>query len=261
MRRALSLCLTLALCLAAVPAVAETELVVFAAASMTESLTGIAEMYKSVAPEVTLIFNFDSSGTLKTQLAEGAEADVFISAGQKQMDEIDHSANSDGLDLVLAGSRFDLLSNTVALVVPKGSERGIVSFEDAAGEKVDLMALGNSDVPVGQYAKEVFTSMGLWDRLNAEGKITFASNVKEVLAQVESAAVDCGVVYISDAAASDGVEAAAVAPAGSHQPVRYPAAVLKNAAHPDEAAAFLEYLKGDDCKAVFERFGFGVPER
>lgn len=263
MRRALSLCLTLALCLAAVPALAETELVVFAAASMTESLTGIAEMYKSVAPEVTLIFNFDSSGTLKTQLAEGAEADVFISAGQKQMDEIDRaaSANADGLDLVLEGSRFDLLSNTVALVVPKGSDRGIASFEDTAGQKVDLMALGNSDVPVGQYAQEVFTSMGLWDRLNAEGKITFASNVKEVLAQVESAAVDCGVVYLSDATASDGVEAVAVAPAGSHQPVCYPAAVLKNAAHPAEAASFLEYLKGDDCKAVFERFGSGVPER
>ncbi len=265
MKKPLSVLLTLALCLCAVSAVAETEVVVFAAASMTESLTQIASMYREVAPDVTLTFNFDSSGTLKTQLAEGADADVFISAGQKQMNEIDADAdaaiNTEGLDLVLEGTRFDLLSNTVVLVVPKGSQAGIASFDDVAGDKVALMALGNGDVPVGQYAQQVFTWMGVWDQLKENGKITFASNVKEVLAQVEAAAVDCGVVYISDAATSDGVEVVASAPEGSHKPVNYPAAVLKGAAHPEEAKAFLEYLKGGECKAVFESIGFGVPDR
>lgn len=265
MKKMLALIVAFALCVCAMSATAETEIVVFAAASMTESLNEIAQMYKQVAPDVTLIFNFDSSGTLKTQLVEGADADVFISAGQKQMNEMDITAdpavNTEGLDMIAQDTRYDLLTNTVVLVVPKGSEAGIAFFEDVAGNKVSLMALGNNDVPVGQYAQEIFTFMGVWDQLNADGKITFASNVKEVLAQVEAAAVDCGVVYISDAVTSDGVEVVASAPQGSHKPVNYPAAVLKNAMHPQEAAAFLEYLKGDECKAVFERIGFDVPER
>ena len=176
----------------------QVELVVFAAASMTESLTEIQQMYKTVAPNVKLQFNFDSSGTLKTQIQEGAVADVFISAGQKQMYQLDiaadKSVNTEGLDLVASDTRFDLLTNTVVMIVPKGSEKGITSFADAGTDKVKLMALGNSDVPVGQYSQEIFTYLNLWDKLNSEKKITFGSNVKEVLAQVEEAAVDCGVV-------------------------------------------------------------------
>jgi molybdate transport system substrate-binding protein len=244
---------------------AQTELIVFAAASMTEALTRIGAMYEALYPEIKLVFNFDSSGTLQTQIEEGAEADVFISAGQKQMNALDAAAaaddNPDGQDLILTDTRFDLLSNTVVLIVPEGSDRGIASFEDVGTDKVGLIALGNSDVPVGQYAQDVFTYLGLWDQLNSEGKITFASNVKEVLAQVESAAVDCGVVYISDAVTGTGITVVAAAPEGSHKPVNYPAAVLKNTKHGAEAEAFLEYLKGEDCTKVFTDIGFEVPER
>ena len=132
---------------AAETAAPQVELIVFAAASMTESLTQIAELYKSVAPNVTLTFNFDSSGTLRTQIEEGAQADVFISAGQKEMNALDVTADSEknpkGQDFVLQGTRFDVLTNTVVLIVPEGSDKGIASFEDVATDKVSLIALGN----------------------------------------------------------------------------------------------------------------------
>lgn len=241
------------------------ELIVFAAASMTESLNRIAAMYKEVAPNVELVFNFESSGTLKTQIEEGAEADIFISAGQLQMNQLDITAsaevNTAGLDFVNAETRFNLVTNTVVLIVPEGSTKDISSFEDVATDKVALIALGNSDVPVGQYAQDVFTFLGVWDRLNSENKISKGSNVKEVLAQVEAGAVDCGVVYISDAASASGVTVVASAPEGSHKPVNYPAAALKTSATPEAAAAFLDYLKTDACSAIFTGIGFGIPTR
>lgn len=274
MKKLMAILLSLTLSLGGCAALAEAaptatpapvELVVFAAASMTESLTQIAELYKAVAPNVTLTFNFDSSGTLQTQIEEGAQADIFISAGQKQMNELDVSADAEknpkAQDFVLQGTRFDLLTNTVVLIVPEGSDKGITSFDDVATDKVSLIALGNSDVPVGQYAQDIFTSLGVWDQLNAEKKITFGSNVKEVLSQVESAAVDCGVVYISDATTGKGITVAATAPEGSHKPVNYPAAVLKTTQNEQAAKDFLAYLKGDECAKVFTDIGFQVPER
>lgn len=242
----------------------ESEIIVFAAASMTETMNEIAEMYKAVEPNVNIVYNFDSSGTLKTQIQEGADCDIFISAAQKQMNQLDAvnggDENTEGLDFVDADTRFDIVSNSVVLITPAGNPAGITSFEDVATDKVSLIALGNSDVPVGQYSEEIFTYMGIWDSLNAESKITFGSNVKEVLAQVEEAAADCGVVYSTDAATTDGVEVVASAPEGSHQPITYPAAVLKTAVNYDEAKAFLEYLKTDECRAVFEEAGFVIPE-
>ncbi len=274
MKKMLTVLLTLTLALAVTPVLAETaqtaqpaqtELIVFGAASMTEALTQISELYEAAHPEIKLVFNFDSSGTLQTQIEEGAEADIFVSAGQKQMNALDATAsadaNPDKQDFVLSDTRFDLLTNTVVLIVPEGSDRGITSFEDVATDKVSLVALGNSDVPVGQYAQDVFTYLGVWDQLNSEGKITFGTNVKEVLSQVESGAVDCGVVYISDAVTGTGITVVAAAPEGSHKPVNYPAAVLKGTKHEAEARAFLEYLKGEECAKVFTDIGFQVPER
>ena len=241
-----------------------TTVTVFAAASMTETLNQIAEMYKEVDPSVELVFNFDSSGTLKTQIQEGADCDIFISAAQKQMNQLDATqdteANPDGLDFIDHETRFNLVSNSVVLIAPEGNPKGLASFEDVGTDKVKLIALGNSDVPVGQYSEEIFTNMGIWDQLNADGKITFGSNVKEVLAQVEEGAVDCGVVYSTDAATSEKVDVVATAPEGTHKPIVYPAAVLKNAPNAEKANEFLAYLKTDVCADVFESVGFAIPE-
>ncbi len=239
----------------------KVELIVFAAASMTETIDQIAEMYQEVAPNVTLQCNYDSSGTLKTQIQEGADCDIFISAGQLQMDQLDQEAspevNTEGLDFVDGSTRCNLVQNICVLTVPEGNPKGIESFDDVATDKVEMIALGNSDVPVGQYAEQIFTTLGVWEEI--QPKITFATNVKEVTTQVEQAAVDCGVVYGTDAY-SAGLEAVCTAPEGSHDDVVYPAAVMKTSKHPEEAAAFLEYLKTEDCTKVFESVGFAIPE-
>lgn len=232
---------------------------VFAAASMTETLEKIQEMYKEVEPAVSLTFNFDSSGTLKTQIQEGADCDVFISAAQKQMDQMDaqadSSVNEEGLDFVDGASRVNLLENKVVLAVPQGNPAGISSFEDLGTDKLKLLALGNEDVPVGQYSTEILTNLGLLEKLEADSKITYGSNVKEVTTQVSEASADAGIIYATDAF-SAGLDTVAEAGSDLCKPAIYPAAVLKISQHPDEAQAFLDYLQGDDCMKVFEETGF-----
>jgi molybdate transport system substrate-binding protein len=224
------------------------ELTIFAAASLTEALTEISELYIAANPGTKINFNFDSSGKLQTQIENGAEADLFISAGVRQMDAIP--------GYIDAATRKDLLVNNVVLIVPKGSTKGISSFEDCLTSKVSLIALGNESVPVGQYSQEIFEYLKGWNTVVA--KASLGSNVKEVLSQVESASVDCGVVYSTDAATAKGVQVVASSPAGSHSPVIYPAAVLKGSVEPEAAKAFLDYLSSPGAVAVFEKIGFGV---
>lgn len=239
------------------------ELTVFAAASLTETLNQIAEDYKAVAPNVTLTFNFDSSGTLKTQIQEGAVCDVFLSAGQKQMDQLDKTAdasvNTEGLDFVAEGTRVNLLENKVALCVAEGSDASIASFDDLAKalESSDiLMAMGNSDVPVGQYTQQILTHYGLDEEALANaGKITYGSNVKEVTTQITEGSVDCGVVYCTDAF-SAGITPVDYATEEMCGQVIYPAAVLNISQHSEEAQAFLDYLQTDAAMQVFEEVGF-----
>ena len=238
----------------------EVELIVFAAASMTETLTEIADMYKKTAPNVTLTFNFDSSGTLKTQIQEGADCDVFISASPKQMNQLDKDAdpavNTDGLDFVLAGTRLNLLENKVVLVVPDGNPAGVESFEDILTDKVSLICLGNDDVPVGQYSKKILTYLGSSaEDLEAASKVTYGSNVKEVTTQVGEAAVDCGIIYATDAFSAGLTIVAEATPEMCGQ-VIYPAAVLNITKNEEAAKAFLEYLQTPECAAVFEGVGF-----
>ena len=240
------------------------ELIVFAAASMTETLNEIAGLYKEQAPNVELVFNFDSSGTLQTQIEEGADCDIFISAAPKQMNALDGSldaegGNADGQDYLLQGTRIDLLENKVALAVPEGNPAGIESYDDmVAGlqEGSIMLAMGNSDVPVGQYTQKIFAYYGLSEEnLAAAGVITYGSNVKEVTTQVSEAAVDCGIIYGTDAY-SDGLSVVDTATADMCGQVIYPAAVLNISRHEAEARAFLEYLTGEEASAVFESVGF-----
>ena len=236
---------------------------VFAAASMTETLTEIQEMYKEVAPNVTLVFNFDSSGTLKTQIQEGADCDLFISAAQKQMNQLDKDAdpevNTEGLDYVLEGTRVNLLENKVVLAVPDGNPKDIESFEDLGTDKLSLLALGNEDVPVGQYSTEILTNLGILDGLEAEGKITYGSNVKEVTTQVSEAAADAGIIYATDAF-SAGLTVVDQAEGDLCKQVIYPAAVLNISKNPEAAKEFLAYLQTDTCMKVFEAVGFTAAE-
>lgn len=242
-----------------------TELTVFAAASMTETLNQIAEDYKTVDPNVSLTFNFASSGDLLSQIREGADCDVFISAAPKQMNALDGSLkddadkNPDGLDELLDGTRIDLLENKVVLAVPEGNPKGIESFDKLADQLEAgevFLAIGNSDVPVGQYTRKIFAHYGLDEQSLADaGVLTYGSNVKEVTTQVSEGAVDCGIIYATDAY-SAGLESVDEATADMCGQVIYPAAVLRNSAHPDEAKAFLDYLTGEDAGRVFESVGF-----
>ena len=236
---------------------------IFAAASMTETLTEIQEMYQEVAPNVTLVFNFDSSGTLKTQIQEGADCDLFISAAQKQMNQLDKDAdpevNTEGLDYVLEGTRVNLLENKVVLAVPDGNPKDIESFEDLGTDKLSLLALGNEDVPVGQYSTEILTNLGILDSLEAEGKITYGSNVKEVTTQVSEAAADAGIIYATDAF-SAGLTVVDQAEGDLCKQVIYPAAVLNISRNPEAAKEFLAYLQTDTCMQVFEAVGFTAAE-
>ena len=238
------------------------ELIVFAAASMKETMTQIAEMYKSVAPEVTVTYNFDSSGKLLTQIKEGADCDLFISAAPTQMNAMDGSLigdtekNPDGLDLIVTDSRVNLLENKVTLAVPEGNPKGIESFDQLAellkGGDV-MLAIGNSDVPVGQYTLKIFNYYGI-DETAVADKLTYGNNVKEVTSQVSEAAADCGIIYATDAF-SAGLTVVDSATAEMCGQVIYPAAVLKGDKE-DAARAFLAYLQTDAAMTVFESVGF-----
>ena len=219
------------------------ELYVFAAASMQEA-------------------TYDSSGTLKPQIQEGADCDVFISAAPKQMNQLDAEGgeeNTEGLDLVNSATRLDLLENKVTLAVPEGNPKGIESFDQLAGLLASgdvFLAMGNSDVPVGQYTQKIFTYYGLNEEtLASSGVLTYGSNVKEVTTQVSEGTVDCGVIYATDAF-SAGLTVVDEATAEMCGQVIYPAAVMKNSANPDAAKAFLDFLSTDEAMACFEAVGF-----
>ena len=260
---ALALVLALSGCTWAKQSPEKTELIVFAAASMTETLTEIGQAYEAANPNTSLVFNFDSSGTLKTQIQEGADCDLFLSAGQKQMDQLDAAAdpviNKERLDLVLAGTRIDLLENKIALCVPEGNPKNIQSFDDLAIALQAgniLFAMGNSDVPVGQYTQKILAYFELDEgALAADGCITYGTNAKEVTTQIAESAVDCGVVYCTDAFSAGLTIADSATPEMCGQVV-YPAAVMKNAREPEAAQAFLAYLATPEAMAVFERVGF-----
>ena len=237
-------------------------LVVFAAASMTETLTEIAGNYKTVTPNVTLCFNFDSSGKLLTQIEEGALCDPFISAAPKQMNALDGSLKDDagknpnGQDMLLEGSRLNLLENKVTLAVPEGNPKGIESFDQLAdllqnGEV--MLAIGNSDVPVGQYTQKIFAFYGI-DEAAITDQLTYGNNVKEVSTQVTEAAADCGIIYATDAF-SAGLTVVDSATAEMCGQVIYPAAVLKDG-QTEAAQAFLDYLQTEEAMAVFRSVGF-----
>lgn len=241
----------------------KVHLTVFAAASMTETMNQIAEKYQKDHPNVEITFNYDSSGTLKKQIQNGAECDLFISAAQKQMNQLDASkdekANPEKLDMVDTNTRVDLLENKVVLVTPEGNPKGIANFNDMAVKLKDgtiRLAMGNSDVPVGQYTQKILTFYDIDENAIARaGHITYGSNVKEVTTQVKEGSADYGIIYATDAysAKLTPVDSATKAMCGQ---VVYPAAVLKTSKNQEAAKEFLQYLQGDEAMQIFTSVGF-----
>lgn len=234
---------------------AKTDLNVFAAASMTESLEELKAVFEEENPEINLVFNFDSSGTLKTQIAEGAACDVFISAAKKQMDELDPNRASKASNITIdPNTRFNLLENEVVLAVKEDSNKDIRSFDDIKKDKVETIALGNADVPVGQYSESLLKNMGIWDMI--QDKISFSSNVKEVTSWITEGAVDCGIIYSTDAKAAGLKIVATANPDMLDKKVIYPAALIENSPNREASEKFLEFLKSDRAREVFAQYGF-----
>ena len=238
----------------------EVTLYVFAAASMTETLDQIIALYKAVAPNVTIVPTYDSSGTLKTQIQEGAVCDIFISAAQKQMNQLDaakdaEGGNEEGLDFVLSDTRVDLLENKVVLAVPDENPKGIETFADLGTDKLSLLCIGNEDVPVGAYSLEILNALGIMDALESSGKLTYGSNVKEVTTQVKEGTVDAGIIYATDAF-SAGLTVVDQATSDLCRQVIYPAAVLNITENEQAARDFLAFLQSDEAMTVFQSVGF-----
>ena len=232
----------------------ETEILVAAAASLKNAYEEeLIPMFEAQYPGVTVKSTYDSSGKLQTQIEEGLEADVFMSAAKKQMKALDEEGMIDSDSIV------DLLENKIVLIVPTGSDKGIQSFEDIV--KADSIALGDpASVPAGQYSEEALTNLGLWDQI--QDKTSFGTNVTEVLNQVAAGSADAGIVYATDAASmADQVEVVAEAPEGSLKTkVIYPVAVVKGSANTEVAANFVEFLTSDEAMKVFEAYGFSKGE-
>ena len=226
-----------------------TGILVMAAASLMDVCNELAKSYRKEKPNVELSFTFGSSGALQTQIEEGAPSDIFISAARKQMDALEEQA------LIIKDTRMDLLENKVVLIVPEGNMNEIGSYMDIATGKVERIALGEpGSVPAGQYSEEILTTLGIWEA--AKTKAVYGSNVRQVLSWTERGEVDCGIVYLTDAALSEQVEIICEAPRDTHKPVIYPAAVLKESKHQQESRDFLEFLQSEKAKAIFEKNGF-----
>lgn len=228
----------------------EEEILVAAAASLKNAYEDkLIPMFQEANPGVTVKGTYDSSGKLQTQIEEGLEADVFMSAAVKQMTALDEGG------YIASDTIVNLLENKIVLIVPTGSEGSLEKFEDIAN--AESIALGDpASVPAGQYAEEALTSLGIWDGI--QDKVSFGTNVTEVLNQVAAASADAGIVYATDAASmADQVSVVAEAPEGSlSAKVIYPVAVVKNTAHEDAAKAFVEFLQSDEAMEVFESYGF-----
>lgn len=223
---------------------------VSAAISLKDALTEIQQQYQAVHPNAKIIFNLGASGTLAQQIAQGAPADIFIPAATQQMDELAVQK------LIAPASRVNLVENKLVLIVPQQSPSTLQNFADLRRNTVHKVAIGEpSVVPAGQYAKQTLQNLGLWD--DVKNKAVLAKDVRTVLAYVETGNVDAGLVYQTDAAASSKVRIVAVAPAGSHDPIVYPAAVLASAQQRQAVQDFYAYLTGPAAQAVFAKYGFG----
>jgi molybdate transport system substrate-binding protein len=228
------------------------ELTISAAASLTNALQEIKPIYEQKNPQINLVYNFGSSGSLQQQIEQGAPVDIFISAASKQMDALESK------NLLMADTCRNLLTNQIVLITPQNLA-GVSSFQDLTKPEVKRIALGDpKSVPAGQYAQETLTFYNLLESL--QDKFVYAKDVKQVLSYVELENVEAGLVYMTDAKTSNNVQIIAVAEPQSHSPIVYPVAIIKDSKQVDMSKEFIEFLFSTDAQEIFTKYGFQIGE-
>jgi molybdate transport system substrate-binding protein len=229
---------------------ANANLLVSAAASLKDALEEVKPLYRQTKSNVNVAYNFGASGPLQQQIENGAPADIFVSAAQKQMDALESK------NLILKDTRRNLLTNRLVLIVPKTSS-SITDFTQLTGSNIKKIVIGEpKSVPVGQYAEEVFTNLGILEQIRP--KLVLGNNVRQVLAAVESGNADAGVVYTTDAKTSNQVKVVATVAENLHSKIVYPVAVLKTSKNASAAREYVDFLSNNQAKTVFEKYGFGT---
>jgi molybdate transport system substrate-binding protein len=249
LRRRVVLLVALAAAFCACVGSAQTTLTISAAASLKDALAETEAAYKQSHANVAFSNNFGSSGTLATQIDQGAPADVFLSAAAKPMDELEAKG------LIVSGTRRNLLRNSLVLIAPLDSR--LRDFQSLADGSIRSIAVGDpASVPAGQYGRQTLIALHLLDKLNS--KLVFAKDVRQVLTYVETGNADAGLVYATDTQASGKVRVVATAPDSSHDPIVYPAAVVKGTHSEEAARKFVEYLGSPAARAIFVKHGFTI---
>jgi molybdate transport system substrate-binding protein len=226
------------------------EVNISAAASLTDALTEIQTEYAKESNAV-LQFNFGASGALQKQIEEGAPCDLFISASKANMDALEQEG------LIAADSRKDILGNTLTLVASAEKAGSIKGYEALTTADIGSIAVGTPEtVPAGKYAQQALQKLGIWDQI--QSKVVYTKDVKQALEYVDTGNTDCGFVYKSDAMAMKTGAVVMDMPEDSHDPIVYPAALIKDSAQPEAAAKFYDFLQTDYAKGVFEKYGFTV---
>jgi molybdate transport system substrate-binding protein len=230
-----------------------SSITVSAAISLKDSLDEVGHLYATRHPAAKVAFNYGGSGTLGRQIEQGARVDVFFSAAEKEMDDLATQG------LVATGTRRDIVANSLVLITPASSTM-VRGFEDLSRLQVSAIALGEpGTVPAGMYARQTLEHLGLL--ATVEKKAVYAKDVRAVLTYIETGNADAGIVYLTDARGSTKVRVAAAAPEGTHDRIVYPVAILTNSRDESAARAFLEFLESSDARAIFEKYGFGTPEK
>jgi molybdate transport system substrate-binding protein len=233
------------------PAPQPSSVTVSAAISLKDALDQLGREYERDHPGANIAFNYGGSGTLQHQIEQGAPVDIFFSAAQKQMDTL----QSEGL--ILADTRHDIVANDLVLIAPSASD-DIHTFQDLARSNVKTVALGEPEtVPAGMYAQQTLEKLSLWEAVKK--KAVYAKDVRQVLTYVAAGDADAGLVYRTDAQTSPKIRTIFTAPPSSHDPIVYPAAVLKNSKNQSAARAFLEFLETPHALEIFKTYGFNDP--
>ncbi len=234
------------------PAIAQpTQLTISAAISLKEALQELTPLYQQRQPQITLRYNFGSSGALQQQINNGAPVDVFIAAAAQQMDAL---ANS---DRIVRDTRRDLVANRLALIEPATRSDRLQNLRDLLGRNITRIAIGDPrSVPVGQYAAQALRKLNLWDSL--QSKLVLGNNVRQVLQFVESGNAQAGIVYATDAKTSTKVKVVQIIDAKLHKPIVYPIAVIQKSTNQPSAKSYLEFLSSEPAKTIFEKYGFST---